>query len=497
VSNCLSVQPVETPYGRKTRIDQATCNLDTSCVRGDCPSFLTVTPRKRAVPKRPVAATGGTGGFGEPEVVVPTDDCTIRLSGIGGTGVVTVSQILGTAAMLDGFEVRGLDQTGLSQKAGPVVSDVRLSRTGPHPSNRASAGSVDTLLAFDLLVAASDAHVAGSAPERTMAVASSSAVATGTMVVHPERAYPHDEAVERLATSCRSVVTVDALGVTTSELGDAATANVYVLGVALQRGLVPVRPDRVEEAIRLNGVSVDRNLAAFRLGRRDADSVTVVADAAGSRVEREADGDARPAPETVDELIQRLADDLRDYQSRAYARRFVGEIERVRACGDDDLTRTAAVNLHRLMAYKDEYEVARLLLLPETRAAAEAVGGPGARVQWNLHPPLLRAMGLRRKLRLGRTATPLLAGLRSVRRVRGTLVDPFGRADVRRTERAMRDEYIEALQVVTGLFDQVGSAEARLIAGLPDSVRGYEDIKMRRAEAFRRDLADRLARITR
>ncbi|MGE0141205.1 MAG: indolepyruvate ferredoxin oxidoreductase family protein, partial [Ilumatobacteraceae bacterium] len=267
VSNCLSVQPVDTAYGRKTRIDQATCNLDASCVRGDCPSFLTVTPRperarraeRSGTVRADVAALPDShvsdSEMPDPEVIVSTDECTIRLSGIGGTGVVTVSQILGTAAMLDGFQVRGLDQTGLSQKAGPVVSDVRLSTTRPHPSNRATVGSVDTLLAFDLLVAASDAHIAGSASDRTIAVASSSPVATGAMVVHPELAYPHDEAVHRLRSSCRSLVTVDALGVTTSELGDAATANVYVLGVAVQRGAVPVAPARIEEAIRLNGVS--------------------------------------------------------------------------------------------------------------------------------------------------------------------------------------------------------------------------------------------------
>jgi indolepyruvate ferredoxin oxidoreductase len=422
-----------------------------------------------------------------PEIVVPTDECTIRLSGIGGTGVVTVSQILGTAAMLDGFEVRGLDQTGLSQKAGPVVSDVRLSRSGPHPSNRATAGSVDALLAFDLLVAASDAHIAGSSPDRTVAVASSSPVATGAMVVHPELEYPHDEAIERLRASCRSVVTVDALGVTSTELGDAATANVYVLGVAVQRGAIPVDPAHIEEAIRLNGVSVERNLAAFRLGRRDANPVSDTAPAPA--------GTAPAEPESTDQLVQRLGDDLSRYQSKAYARRFADEIERVRACGDDELTRIAAVQLHRLMAYKDEYEVARLLLLPETRAAAEAVGGPGARVQWNLHPPLLRAMGLRRKLRLGRAATPLLVGLRAGRRVRGTAFDVFGLAEVRRTERAMRDEYIAALRVVSDAYEQLGADEARRIAGLPDSVRGYEDVKMPRAEAFRRELADRLSRI--
>jgi indolepyruvate ferredoxin oxidoreductase len=171
VSNCLSVQPIETPFGRRTTIDQASCNLDASCLDGDCPSFMTVRPATRAGRRKrspaPAASPAGDVSLPTPTPIVDADDCTIRLSGIGGTGVVTVSQILATAAMLDGFQVRGLDQTGLSQKAGPVVSDVRISRGEPRSSNRASAGSVDTLIAFDLLVAASDTHVAGASPERT------------------------------------------------------------------------------------------------------------------------------------------------------------------------------------------------------------------------------------------------------------------------------------------------------------------------------------------
>ena len=227
--------------------------------------------------------------------MVDTDDCTIRLSGIGGTGVVTVSQVLGTAAMLDGYQVRGLDQTGLSQKAGPVVSDVRLTRHRPQPSNRATAGSVDALLAFDLLVASSDAHITGAAADRTRVVASSSAVATGSMVVHPDLAYPHDEAEVRLRARSRSFTAVDAIAVTTEQLGDAAMANVYVLGVAVQQGLVPVHPDRIEEAIGLNGVAVEKNLAAFRLGRRDAADVAAAGtDGAGVDL----------ADEPLDELVR-------------------------------------------------------------------------------------------------------------------------------------------------------------------------------------------------
>ena len=496
-SNCLSVQPVDTPFGRKTAIDQASCNLDASCVEGDCPSFLTVRPstrrRRREQPQRGGGRTGSVvdaGVLPAPSIVVDPDDCTIRLSGIGGTGVVTVAQIIGTAAMLDGFQVRGLDQTGLSQKAGPVVSDVRLTRGTPRSSNRASTGSVDALLAFDLLVAASDAHIAGAAPGRTVVVASSAAVGTGSMVVRPTLAFPRDEALDRVRASSRSTTTFDAIAATTAALGDAAMANVYLLGVAVQEGAVPVHPDRIEEAIALNGVAVDKNVAAFRLGRRDAHAVASEGPAAALR----GASVAEPGPEPLEQLIDRLADDLVGYQSTRYATRFRDVVARAAGCDDPAFTRAVAVHLHRLMAYKDEYEVARLLLLPSSREAAEAVAGPGARVQWNLHPPLLRAMGLRHKIRLGRWATPAMVALRAGRRVRGTPLDLFGLASLRRAERAMVAEYVDAVDRLVAGFGPERAAEAIAIASLPDQVRGYEHLKRDRMQQYRAELGERLAR---
>ena len=502
-SNCLSVQPVDTPFGRKTAIDQASCNLDASCVEGDCPSFLTVrpSPRRRRRDRPDRRDRGGSdavdpGALPAPSIVVDRDDCTIRLSGIGGTGVVTVAQIIGTAAMLDGLQVRGLDQTGLSQKAGPVVSDVRLTSGAPRPSNRASTGSVDTLLAFDLLVASSDAHIAGAAPGRTVVIASSAAVGTGSMVVRPTLAFPRDEALVRVQASSRSVSTFDAIAATTAALGDAAMANVYLLGVAVQEGAVPVHPDRVEEAITLNGVAVAKNVAAFRLGRRDAHEATVSRTSAGIAEPSAPQPGAAP-PEPLDRLIERLADDLADYQSRRYAMRFRDVVGRAAGCGDAAFTRAVAVNLHRLMAYKDEYEVARLLLLPSSREAAEAVAGPGARVQWNLHTPLLRAMGVRHKIRLGRWATPAMSALRAGRRVRGTPVDLFGLSSLRRAERAMVPEYVAAIDRLVGDFTPERAAEAVAIASLPDQVRGYEHLKRDRLQRYRAELGERLARFGR
>ncbi len=486
-SNCLSVQPIDTAFGRKTAIDQFSCNLDASCLDGDCPAFMTVRASRRTTRRAlrtrrrdtPVSAAVDVSSLGNPTVVVDADDCTVRLSGIGGTGVVTISQILGTAAMLDGFHVRGLDQTGLSQKAGPVVSDVRLTRGEPRASNRASAASVDTLIAFDLLVASSDAHITGASPERTVVVASSASVGTGAMVVDPSTSFPHAEALGRLRSSSRSVSTIDAIAATQAASGDATMANVYLLGVAVQQGAVPVRPECVEEAITLNGVAVDKNIAAFRSGRLDASNTTGVSDAV----------------EPVTALIDRLSADLQGYQSARYADRFRMLVEQAVATGDEAFARVVAVHLHKLMAYKDEYEVARLLLLPTSRAAAEAVVGSGARVQWNLHPPLLRSMGLRRKLRLGRWARPLMLALRAARRVRGTPLDVFGMARLRRTERSLIPEYEAAIGRLVAGFTPERAAEAIAIASLPDIVRGYEHLKRQRIEQYRTELGERLARL--
>jgi indolepyruvate ferredoxin oxidoreductase len=309
-------------------------------------------------------------------------------------------------------------------------------------------------------------------------VASTTATPTGSMVIHPGMAYPNAEAMERLSARAKTIHTTDAVAAVTDVLRDASTANVYLLGVAVQRGAVPVSPAAIERAIDLNGVAVERNIAAFRLGRRDADG-----------------GTGRPATlaeETTGEMVARLAADLVDYQSESYARRYRDVVDSTVGCGSDAFTRAVAFHLHKLMAFKDEYEVARLLLRPESRAAAEAVGGPGARVKWNLHPPVLRAMGMKRKLRLGRWATPAFQMLRAGRRLRFTPFDVFGYASIRRMERAMIREYIAAVATLVRRFAAVGEAEAVAIASLPASVRGYEEIKRPRAEAYRAELAARL-----
>ena len=289
-SNCLSVQPVMTEYGRKTRIHQTSCNFDMTCLEGDCPSFALVTVESAAAkPATPTRAAEPPDDvdLDEPTLTVPVDEFIIRLSGIGGTGVVTVSQILGTAAMLSGRTVRGLDQTGLSQKAGPVVSDLRISTSGTPLSNRANSAGVDCFLAFDLLVAASDTHRTGARRDRTIVIGSAAPTPTGAMVTQPTTPYPElDLLTGRLGEVSRSEANrfPNAAAITSGLFGDALTANMFLLGVAVQAGAVPVSAAAIERAIELNGVAVQRNVTALRWGRRWYARPDDVEQAAGHRV---------------------------------------------------------------------------------------------------------------------------------------------------------------------------------------------------------------------
>ena len=491
-SNCLSVQPIDTPFGRKTRIHQTSCNYDFSCLQGDCPSFATVTVEPEARRARPTPPTD------LPDPVAPIADpneFTVRLTGIGGTGVVTVSQILGTAAMLAGRTVRGLDQTGLSQKAGPVVSDLRISTDTAPMSNHANVSGVDCVVAFDLLVGASDANLTGARADRTVMIASTDAVPTGQMVTHPDIAPPPAaQLLDRVEQVTRAADNryLDAASLADGLLGSTTTANVLLLGAAVQAGAVAVPPGDIERAIGLNGVAVDANLAAFRWGR------AWVADPRA--VESAADLAPIARAESLDDLIVRLARDLVAYQSEDYARRFLTVTEAARGVeqrSDPSSTHYAAEvarHLHKLMAYKDEYEVARLLLDDDAHTAYRVVGGQRTVVSYHLHPPMLRALGVDRKLKLQRSAGPTLRVLRAAKGVRGTMLDPFRWAEVRRVERAMIPEFIDAIHRLNRSLGNgaITLDEATEIASLPDQVRGYEDLKLRRAAAYRAELARRL-----
>jgi indolepyruvate ferredoxin oxidoreductase len=493
-SSCLSVLPVDTEFGRKTQIHQASCNKDFSCLEGDCPSFLTVmskAPAHREVPAPPA-------DLPEPARMVRDGETCLRMMGIGGTGVVTANQVLATAALIEGRHVAGLDQTGLSQKGGPVVSDLRISDAPISGSSKASAGQLDLYLGFDLLGAASPRNLEAADRRRTVAVVSTSAVPTGRMVVDADARFPELAGqLDAIETATRSElnVYVDAQALAERLFGDHMEANTIALGAAYQRGALPVSAEAIERAIRLNGAAVERNLAAFAWGR-----ACVAAPDAVERATQPQVADAPPAD--LDELLDRRATELLAYQDRAYAERYLDVVRRVRAAeeertsGRTELSEAVARNLFKLMAYKDEYEVARLHLDAAERAKLEAELGSKVRVWFHLHPPLLRALGLKRKLKLGRWVVPALRLLRALRFLRGSAFDPVGYTKVRRTERALIGEYEQMVGEALGRLSPATHELALEICELPDEIRGYEEIKLRSVERFRThadELRERLA----
>jgi indolepyruvate ferredoxin oxidoreductase len=509
-SNCLSVQPVETEFGRKTQIHQSSCNKDYSCLLGDCPSFLTVVPaggrrreRERYRVEQPLP---------EPERRVRRD-ASLFLTGIGGTGVVTVNQLLGTAALLDGRHVVGLDQTGLSQKGGPVVSHLKLGDRPADGANKVGAGDADAYLGFDLLVAAAPGNLARARPDATIAVVSTTQVPTGAMVASPDVPFPDPQgllaAINRVTRKDENVF-LDALGLAEALFGDHMAANLIVLGAAYQVGAIPLSSGAIEEAIALNAVAVEMNTQAFRVGR------LAVADPQGlATVRRRRAGAVEAAPVLTAEarrlvdavgadgelrrLLEVRVPELIGYQDAAYAREYADVVRRADDAerrvmpGETRLAEAVARFLFKLMAYKDEYEVARLMLRPELRASLATEFGEVAEVRYHLHPPILRALGWRRKIALGSWFAGVFRVLVAARRLRGTVLDPFGQARVRRVERALIAEYRALVERALGDLSPATYDRAVELACLPDLIRGYEDVKLRNVSRFRDEVRRLLA----
>lgn len=511
-SNCLSVQPVTTEYGRKTRIHQASCNEDESCLRGECPSFLTVVPASKRRWRRKSGAFTQANAPSVPDLQAdllpaPTPilgpDANVRITGIGGTGVVTVSAVLATAGAMRGAFVQSLDQTGLAQKGGAVVSDLRFAEQPVERSNRIGPGQVDLYLGCDLLVAASEANLEGAHPDRTHALISTSQVPTGAMVVDPALSFPDPElVVSKLRLRSRQVTAIDARALATELFGDDQFANVLLVGVAVQMGLLPLDPQDVEDALSLNGVAVARNHQAFRRGRQyvaDPQGLRAAVEglhglSTGPEVDQRAAviaGHVKASGTPLADLVTRRVSDLIGYQGATYAADYARFVERVRAVESSvspestALSMAVATYLYKLMAYKDEYEVARLSIDKALRRAIKDEFGPGAAYSFLLQPPLLQALGLKSKLRFPRAMVPALWLLARLKFLRGTPVDPFGLARVRRIERSLIVEYREAIEQAIDSLDESKLDDAIHLAELPDMVRGYEQVKLRNVDRYR------------
>ncbi len=480
-SNCVSVEPLETEFGRKRRINQSSCNKDYSCLKGFCPSFVSIEGAE--VKKSRVDFD--FAGVPEPSIPAPGHGYNIMVTGIGGTGVLTVSALLGTAGHIEGLASTTADMAGLAQKGGAVYSHVRLAaKNDDLLSPRIIAGGADLVLACDAVVAADKPTQTLMIPTRTAVVANADIAPTADFVRDRDLDFrsAQVEKVIRGASNPNACDFIAADTVAVALMGDAIAANIIVMGYAWQKGLIPLQRASIDAAIELNGVAVDFNKRAFGLGRllatRPDQVLKMVEDARGPAID--------PPATTLDEIIARRTADLTAYQDAAYAGRFTALVAKARAAGGDAFAEAVARSHYKLLAYKDEYEVGRLYSDGRFKAAFDAQFSGGT-MKVQLAPPFLGgidpATGRPKKRSFGPwifTAFGLLAKMKGLR---GTAFDVFGYSAERREERADIAAYeAEVERLIAGLNDaNIGLALA--IARLPMDARGFGPVKAAQREA--------------
>ncbi len=502
-SNCVSVQPVETEFGRKRKIDQSSCNKDFSCVNGFCPSFVTVHGAKIRKGEGMAGASDPLHGLSEPSPFPVDNGWSAIVDGVGGTGVVTIGAILGMAAHLEGKGCGMIDMAGLAQKGGAVFSHIRIARSPDEiHAIRVSAGKADLVLGCDLVVSGAKKVLAAVRQNHTIFVANTAEVMPGDFARSADFSLP----VERLKRAIREAAGderahfFDATRTASALFGNSLGANMFMLGFAFQHGGLPLSSEAVEKAIELNGQAVQMNVAAFRWGRRAArepDFVRGLIDGPGAPV-------AAPIAQTLDDIIARRADFLRAYQSGGYARRYQRKVAAIRQAeakalpGSTSLSEAVARNLFKLMAVKDEYEVARLYTDGSFQRQLDAQFQSYERLEFHLAPPLLGRKGpdgKARKSTFGPWMMTAFRGLASLRRLRGTPFDVLGYSEERRAERRLLAEYEGDLDLILRSLEGGKIEAAAALASVPAMIRGYGHVKRAnalKAAGERRRLVERL-----
>lgn len=492
-SNCVSIWPKETELGRKRQIDQSNCNKDYSCVKGFCPSFVTVLDAEPRKPKASRLAGETRTDLPEPAIATLADGAfNIMVSGIGGTGVVTVGALLGMAAHLEGLSCSVFDMTGLSQKNGAVYSHVRIAATrGDLAAQKLGTGEADVALAFDAVAALAKEPVVTLSPARTTTVVNARITPTPAFQRNPDLELDQPRIVDRLRDMSARLHGVDATGLGLALFGDTIAANLFMLGYTSQLGLLPVSPGAIARAVEINGVAIAFNQSAFALGRLlvvDPDKVFAAA------AETSIATDFKPLTDLGDIIAHRTAL-LTAYQDAAYARRYRALVEEVAAVearivpGSTSLAVMVARNFAKLMAYKDEYEVARLHADPAFKRELAATFEDGAKLRYNLAPPLFSKRdtqtGHLLKREFGPWVGKLFPLLAKGKVLRGTILDPFGHTAERKMERALIDTYEEQLRSVAAALTPVNHKFAVELASLPGQIRGYGHIKEAAVEKIR------------
>jgi indolepyruvate ferredoxin oxidoreductase len=499
-SNCMSVIPVETEFGRKRQIDQSSCNKDFSCVEGFCPSFVTVHGGSLRRTKGDVDLDW-IASLPEPEPAPLTEPCSILITGVGGTGVVTLGALIGAAAALENKNVTALDMAGLAQKGGPVTTHIRIAQAEAElHATRISSGETTVLIGCDLVVSASPDTIFKLRPNYTRAVVNNdfsitsefvrtfaAQAKTGDLTAHPDPIFPH-ETMEKVITDACGAGRADFLPASrlaTALMGDSIATNPFLLGYTFQKGLLPVQGASILQAIENLGIAVQQNRSAFHWGRRAALDYAAVERAAG----RPASAQKPLAERPLNEMIDALARELRAYQNDKYAARFLSRVAKVRAAearlhsSGESLTRAFALGFFKLLAFKDEYEVARLFTQPEFREKLQATFEGDYKLAFHFAPPILSspATGAHgpRKRRFGGGMIWALRILAALRFLRGTPFDPFRHSPDRQLERNLIRDYEQMISDILPALCPANLAVATELAALPQRIRGYGPVKAR------------------
>ncbi|TLD43881.1 MAG: hypothetical protein FAZ92_03814 [Accumulibacter sp.] len=491
-SNCLSVVPVETEFGRKRAIDQSSCNKDYSCINGFCPSFVTIEGGRLRRGSAVATDAGTLATLPDPPLADTTQPFNILITGVGGTGVVTLGALLGMAAHLDGKGVSVLDMTGLAQKFGAVFSHLRIAN---HPQDihaaRIATGEADAVIGGDLLVSASSEALSKALAGKTRAVINVASTPTAEFTRNPDWQFPQQRLQEQIDEACGEGNT---LFLNTAELarrllGDAIYGNLFLLGVAWQRGLIPLSLAAIDRAIELNGTAVEQNHQAFLWGRHTAHEPAAV-----QRLAIPASGPAaHRLSASLDERIARRIEALTDYQDARYADRYRRLVERVRASElplrSTRLSEAVARSYFRLLAVKDEYEVARLHADPAFRQQLSEQFEGDFSIRFHLAPPLLAKpdalTGRVAKRSYGPWMLRALAGLRRLKGLRGTAFDPFAGSEERKMERQLLVDYEADIELLLARLDATTLATAIELAALPEQVRGFGHVKAASVQKMR------------
>ncbi|MGE0850769.1 MAG: indolepyruvate ferredoxin oxidoreductase family protein [Hyphomicrobiaceae bacterium] len=506
-SNCVAVLPLETELGTKRAIDQSACNKDFSCLNGFCPSFVTVHGAKVKKARKSAGDSGIASMLGSlPEPTLPRLDTpyTMLVTGVGGTGVVTVSAVLGQAAHLEGKGFGSIDMTGLAQKGGAVACHMRIARSADQiHAIRAGVSGADLVLGCDLVVTASNKVLETVKPDHTAIVYSNYEMPTADFTRNPNLKVPGAalrHAIEERAGKA-PVHSFDAHSAAEKLFGDSIAANMFILGYAYQLGHVPIGSTAIEQAIELNGAAVEMSRNAFRFGRLAARDPAALSRLIGSAM---AEKKAAPA-QSLESLIAYRADQLTDYQDTALAERYrtrvarVSEAERQSAPGRAGFAEAVARGYYKLLAYKDEYEVARLFTSPAFDKALSDQFESHRKVEFHLAPPLLarrdKATGEPRKMRFGAWMRPVFRLLAKGKRLRGTSFDIFGYSAERKLERQMIADYEKLVDELIERLSPTTHARAVALATLPLEIKGFGHIKERNYKAAKAREAALLAEL--